>query len=158
VSRLRAWAAFAARLAAGAALAAAGFRKLSAPWQEFAAALEAYRLFPDGALFPIARTLPWIEYLLGLYLLAGLWMRQTAPAALALFGAFVAVLGTSLARGVDLASCGCLGGGWPLPPAAVLAVDSFLVLGLVLAVLDKERLFSADRGFAAPPSPSRKPK
>lgn len=139
------WLAVAGRMAAGGMLAASGFLKLRAPVQEFAAALDAYQLFPASLVFPLARVVPWVEYLLGIYLLAGLWLRWTAPAALALFGGFVAVLGLSLARGAALASCGCFGGGWPLSPAATLSVDSFVILLLVAAVLDREYLWSVDR-------------
>ena len=141
------WAAFGGRLAAGSMLAAAGFLKLRAPAEEFAAALEAYRFFPEALLSPASRVLPWIEYLLGLFLLAGLWLRWAAPAALALFGLFVTVLGVSLARAVDLSGCGCFGAAWPFSPATTLVLDSFVVLLLSATALDRERIFSADRFF-----------
>lgn len=135
----------AGRLAAGAMLTVAGFLKLRAPAQEFAAALEAYRFFPEAFLTPASQVLPWVEYLLGVFLLAGLWLRRTAPAALALFGGFVTVLGVSLARGIDLSGCGCFGSAWPLSPAATLVADSVAVLLLAAVVLDREQAWSLDR-------------
>jgi hypothetical protein len=142
--KARAWIAFAARLLAGWTLTVAGFIKLRAPAEEFAAALAAYRFFPEGLLLPAARVLPWVEYLVGLYLIAGLWLKWTAPLALLLYGGFVTALGAALARGVPLANCGCFGG-WSPPPAVTLALDSFMVLLLAAACGERENLFSLDR-------------
>lgn len=144
------YAALAARLLAGGMLLAAGFLKLRGPAEEFAAALEAYRLLPAALVFPAARVLPWIEYLLGIYLLAGLWLRRTVPAALVLFGLFVAALASAFARGIDLAGCGCFGAAWPISPAATLAADSLCVLLLSAAAFDREGLLSVDRRTATP--------
>ena len=142
---LRPWVAVAGRWIAGGLLVFSGFLKLRSPMEEFAAALEAYHLFPVALVFHLARVLPWVEYLLGVYLIAGLWLRWTAPAALALFGSFVAVLGISLARGAALASCGCFGGAWPLSPSSTLVLDSFVLLLLVLSTLDREYRLSLDK-------------
>lgn len=141
----RPWAAVAGRWIAGALLVFSGFLKLRAPVEEFAAALEAYHLFPAAVVFPLARVLPWVEYLLGIYLITGLWLRWTAPAALTLFGSFVAVLGISLARGAGLASCGCFGGAWPLSPSSTLVLDSFVLLLLTQAAMDREYRLSLDK-------------
>ncbi len=138
------WAAVTARVAGGGMLAAAGFLKLLAPAEEFAAVLETYRLFPAPLLFPAARILPWIEYLTGLYLLFGLWLRWTTPLALVLFGGFVTALGSALARRLPLDSCGCFGG-WSPAPVVTLLVDSMIVLLLASACADRERLWSLDR-------------
>ena len=132
------------RFVAGAALATAGFLKLRAPAADFAAVLETYRLFPQAALWPAARILPWVEYLTGVYLLFGLWLRWTAPLAMVLFGGFVTALGTALFRGLPLSSCGCFGG-WSPPPTVTMVMDSLTVLLLIPSCLDRERLFSLDR-------------
>lgn len=153
MKRLLAGLAVVGRAAAGGMLVFSGFLKLRAPVEEFAAALEAYRLFPDALVFPMAHVLPWVEYLLGIFLITGLWLRWAAPAALALFGAFVTVLGAALARGAGLASCGCFGGAWPLSPAATLSADSFVLLLLVASVADREKTLSVDRFFDLKPGP-----
>jgi hypothetical protein len=140
-----AWIVVFGRVAAGGWLALGGFLKLRAPAEEFAAALEGYRLFPLSLTLPVARVLPWAEYLVGIYVIAGLWLRLSAPAALLLYGGFVASLGSALARRLPLDSCGCFGGAWFLPPPATLIVDSAMVLLLAAVVLDRERLYSLDR-------------
>jgi uncharacterized membrane protein YphA (DoxX/SURF4 family) len=162
VRALRAWAALLGRAAAGTMLTAAGFLKLRAPAEEFAAALEAYRMLPGALLIPAARVLPWVEYLAGVYLLFGLWLRWTAPLALLLYAGFVTFLGSALARGLPLGDCGCFGV-WSPPPLVTLSVDSLVVLLLAALVLEGAGRFSLDGWCAGktrggrsmpPPAPS----
>jgi putative oxidoreductase len=67
-----------------------------------------YRLpLPDSLLRVVAATLPWLECLLGLLLLAGLWLRWAICGVLLLCSAFVLCTGQAWVRGLDF-SCGCL--------------------------------------------------
>jgi uncharacterized membrane protein YphA (DoxX/SURF4 family) len=145
------------RLVAGLMLVAAGFLKLRAPAADFAAVLEGYKIFPAVLLWPAARVLPWVEYLTGIYLLAGLWLRWTAPLALVLYGMFVSALGTALARSLPLASCGCFGG-WSPPPHVTMLLDSLTVLLLIPVCLDRQWFCSLDRATARPGKPGAAPR
>ena len=70
--------------------------------------LLSYRLpFPDPLLRFVAATLPWLEGLCGLMLLAGLWLRGAICGVLALCSIFVLCTGQAWVRGLDI-SCGCL--------------------------------------------------
>ena len=66
-------------------------------------------------------------FALGLALVGGFSSQKAPLAAGAFFLAFVFAIGSTLVRGVELPSCGCVGGGIKLTPAQALGVDSFLI-------------------------------
>jgi uncharacterized membrane protein YphA (DoxX/SURF4 family) len=141
--------AFAARVAAGLSLLVAGYGKLLGAPEEFALSLERYRLLPPSFLLPVARVLPWFEFLTGVYLTAGLGLRWTVPAALLLHAAFIISLGSALARGLSLEGCGCFGA-WSPPAPAMLGWDILLFAGLFLVLRDRGRLLSLDHRSSPP--------
>lgn len=55
----------------------------------------------------LAVTLPWIEVVLGLALVTGVWRREAAAVTGALLVVFVVAVSAALARGIDLENCGC---------------------------------------------------
>ncbi len=118
--------ALAARLLVGGVLAYAGFMKAAGPSAEFAAVLAAYQLFPPSLVSPLAMGVPYLEMWTGLFVLAGLYTRRSATAAAALYSIFLLVLGITLLRGIDLASCGCFGAD-ALSPRSTLIMDAVLV-------------------------------
>jgi len=125
----------AARLIVGGVLCYAGFLKAVAPSAEFAAAIEAYHLFPTYMLDPIAFALPWIEMWIGIFLVAGFLVRPAAAAASALFVLFLGVVGSALARGIDLSSCGCFGTDLFSPRHTLIMDAGLLLISLALVVL-----------------------
>jgi len=62
-----------------------------------------------GAWAPnlLAIVLPWIEVVVGLALLTGVWRREAALVAGALLGVFVVAVASALVRGIDIENCGC---------------------------------------------------
>lgn len=102
------WATLAARLAVGLVFVLAGISKLVAPGT-FSATLLAYDLLPVALLRPVALSLPWVELVVGLYLLAGLFTRVAAWAAIGLLAVFMLAIGQALLRGLSLEDCGCFG-------------------------------------------------
>ncbi len=96
------------RLVLGVLFLAAGVIKLAQPGP-FAATLMAYQVLPIELVRPLALVLPWIEVLTGAYLLAGLFTRAAAGAALGLLAVFMVALGQAMARGLPLENCGCFG-------------------------------------------------
>jgi uncharacterized membrane protein YphA (DoxX/SURF4 family) len=67
---------------------------------------------PDANLPPlvantVAVMLPWVELLAGLLLVAGVWRREAAAVCAVLLAAFVAAVGSTLVRGIDVQNCGC---------------------------------------------------
>lgn len=74
----------------------------------FERSIRAYQMVP-GALVPImANGLPWLEIIVGAYVLAGLYRRWSALIAGALLVIFMIAMGQALVRGLTL-QCGCFG-------------------------------------------------
>jgi uncharacterized membrane protein YphA (DoxX/SURF4 family) len=87
----------------------------------------------------VAVTLPWIELLAGLLLIAGVSRRESALVVALLLVVFLVAAGSVMARGIDVQNCGCVSvakGGAPSawPPAWMKGVGWFLV-GRNLALL-----------------------
>ena len=98
------------RIALGAVFVYAAWLKLRDPWQMFAMSIDSYQLLPMWAVRVVARTLPWLELLLGALLLAGLWLRLSAGAtSLLLLGFFVLMI-RAWAKHMEI-NCGCFGPG-----------------------------------------------
>jgi putative oxidoreductase len=113
------------RLVLGAVFAISGFQKLSTPWQNFAAVIEQYELLKGPAAAMAAQTLPWVEFLSGVFFLLGLLRRVSFPALWAMNTLFVGVLASALLRKLPIDSCGCFGQSLSLPLPAMLALDVF---------------------------------
>jgi uncharacterized membrane protein YphA (DoxX/SURF4 family) len=110
---------------------AAGYLKLREPWLQFAVSINSLKIVPDNMLELFARTLPWIELILGILILTGVWLRWSAAAGSVMLAVFLSVLVRSYALGMQV-DCGCFGSGEPLGPKT-LARDG-LMLALALAV------------------------
>ncbi|MEE8424277.1 MAG: MauE/DoxX family redox-associated membrane protein [Elusimicrobiota bacterium] len=111
----------------GLLLLVSGFHKATAPAEEFAVVLEAYRLLPAGIIPTLSYAVPFIEILLGLSLLLGFSPRRASAAAGGLFLLFIAALASTMLRGIPLENCGCFGGDIHLTPAQAIGLDSLLV-------------------------------
>jgi uncharacterized membrane protein YphA (DoxX/SURF4 family) len=74
----------------------------------FERSIRAYQMVPDALVPIMANGLPWLEIVVGLYVLAGLYRRWSALAAGALLVIFMIAMGQALARGLTL-DCGCFG-------------------------------------------------
>jgi len=100
----------------------------------FAISISHYRLFPADAAMLLATTLPWVELLSGLGLVAGMLVRGSSLLTTALLIAFTAAVGTAMARGLDI-SCGCFTSdpaadlvGWRKVAENVLLILSSLIV------------------------------
>lgn len=98
-----------ARIIAGAVFLYAGFLKAMAPSEEFAYAIEAYKVFPSFIITISAITMPWVEIYLGIFLIIGLFTRISSIMMGLLFIFFELLILSALARGISLENCGCFG-------------------------------------------------
>ncbi len=85
----------------------AGVEKILHP-QEFAVAIYNYQLLPDCVINLLAIFLPWLEVLIAVSLVIGIYTRGATLLSALLFLIFATALTINLVRGLDI-SCGCFG-------------------------------------------------
>ncbi len=94
-----------ARIFIGLLFIVASIEKLAEP-QPFAAAIQNYRILPQGLTMIFATIIPWVELLCGLSILFGLLIRGSSLLLTSLLVIFTAAVFSALVRGLDI-SCGC---------------------------------------------------
>jgi uncharacterized membrane protein YphA (DoxX/SURF4 family) len=131
------------RVAAAAVWLAAGAAKI-ANLTHFHAQVDQYRLLPGVLEAPFAYTLPFVEVLVGLYLLAGLLTRIAAILACALMVLFLIAQAQAWARGLSL-DCGCFGT-LTREPVGLWTIVRDIALGLpsLVIAVRPARLLSLD--------------
>ncbi len=141
----RRWVELALRLALATVFLFAAYSKLRQPWLLFAMAIDAYGLLPQWAVMTLARTLPWCELALGILLLTGWWLRQTALVASALLVVFFAVMLRSYAKGLQI-DCACFGLGEAISAKTLLRDGALVFSSVALTALAfRGRGYSAKR-------------
>ncbi len=88
----------------------AAYTKLRQPWLLFAMSIDSYQLLPQWAVLFVARTLPWMELLLGLLLASGYVLPYAALATSAQLLVFFSIMARAYAKGLGI-DCGCFGAG-----------------------------------------------
>ncbi len=101
------WLTIRVQLALGVIFIAAAVSKIADP-PGFAHEVYNYRLLPGGAVNAMALVLPWLEILVGLALVLGIWRQTAAGIVGLLLVLFVGALSINLARGRPI-DCGCFG-------------------------------------------------
>jgi uncharacterized membrane protein YphA (DoxX/SURF4 family) len=134
------------RAGVGLYFAIAGFEKLISPVENFQLIIQSYEIASDHVSLVVAYTLPWIELLFGVFLIAGLWIRPTLIVLGGLNVLFLFSLGYALLRQIPLEDCGCFGDLLHLSPSTVLFLDSgvLIAMGLLFLSIAKSRRFGLD--------------
>jgi uncharacterized membrane protein YphA (DoxX/SURF4 family) len=122
------------RVVLGAVFVYAAYTKLRQSWLLFALSIDSYQLLPEGAVFAVARTLPWLELGLGMLLIAGMWLRYLSIVAAGILGLFFTVMVVSYFRGAGI-DCGCFGVGEPLSLKTLLRDGVLLTAAIALVAL-----------------------
>ena len=95
----------AARLTLGGVFVYASFDKILHP-AAFAEAVHRYQILPDGLINLTAIVLPWLELVVGSFLILGFWMPGTVLMSNLLLMVFMGALLFNVVRGLDI-NCGC---------------------------------------------------
>ena len=94
-----------ARLVLGVIFIYASYDKILHP-KAFAEIIYNYQILPDGLINITALLLPWLEMLMGVFLIVGFWMSGTVMWCNTLLVVYIGALWFNLARGLDV-NCGC---------------------------------------------------
>ncbi|PKN66473.1 MAG: DoxX family protein [Deltaproteobacteria bacterium HGW-Deltaproteobacteria-15] len=98
-----------ARLILGVIFIYASIDKILHP-ENFAKAVYNYQILPHLFINPIAIVLPWLELILGVFLVLGLFREGSVGLVTLLLLVFLGAMAFNLARGLDI-DCGCFGTG-----------------------------------------------
>ncbi len=106
-----AWLGLGARVLLGGVFVYSGFLKSAAPAQEFAAAIEMYKVMPVSLTIWAAYFMSWTELYLGGFVIFGIFTRLGVIAISGLLVIFELLFFSVLIRGIPIADCGCFGAG-----------------------------------------------
>lgn len=137
-----------ARLVLGVVLLVAGGLKIGNPLGA-ARAVQAYDVLPFEMARYVGYALPWLEVMMGILLILGLFTRISAWVGTLLMFAFVIGISQAWARGLTI-DCGCFGGGGEVTAAEtkygreILRDLGFALCGVWLIVRPRST-YSLDR-------------
>ncbi|HEX3467867.1 MAG TPA: MauE/DoxX family redox-associated membrane protein [Candidatus Elarobacter sp.] len=132
------------RVVLGAVFLVAGILKIG-HGIEFATEIAAFRLVPQPLIAPMALGLPFLEVLLGGYLVIGLFTRTAAWVAAVMLLAFDGAIASAVVRGLTV-SCGCFGPGDKTTTSwGEVARDAIFVLLAVVVALRPPGTLALDR-------------
>jgi uncharacterized membrane protein YphA (DoxX/SURF4 family) len=144
------WAVLVLRIALGAIFLFAGAAKVGHA-DQFAAQIAGFRLLPQPMVAPLAVALPYLEILLGGYLVVGLFTRTAAWFAVALLAVFDLAVASAVVRGMTV-SCGCFGpNDTTVTTWGEVARDAVFVLLAVIVALRPPGALAVDRRIGNAP-------
>lgn len=111
------------RAALGGIFVVSGFQKLWTPAVNFAAVIEKFNIVHGLPVSVLAHTLPWAEFIAGVFLILGLRTRISLFVLWAMNTVFIGILSSALLRKLPIEECGCFGEAVTLSPSQMLAVD-----------------------------------
>jgi len=97
------------RILVGGVLIYAGFLKISSPVEEFAYAIESYKIFSYKISLILAYFIPWFELYLGVFVLGGVYIRFFSLISVFTFLTFEFFLIQAIVRKLPITNCGCFG-------------------------------------------------
>lgn len=108
-------------------------------------AVRAYRLLPEAVVPLVGTALPYLELVLAVVLIAGVFTRWAAIAWLVMMAGFVFGVAWAWAKGYSI-DCGCFGGGGDVAegttdyPGHMLERAGFVALGVFLLIFPRTTL------------------
>ena len=126
-----------ARCFVGVVFIVASIEKIAVP-EQFAVAVEAYKLLPISLVNMFALFIPWLELLCGIFLVGGVFTRGSSLVVSVLLSVFLFGILSAMMRQLHI-DCGCFGPknsspvGWP----KVMEDLGLLLLGIYLYVFSE---------------------
>ncbi len=127
-----------------------GTEKLMVPYQNFMYVVQSYEVLPFPILEEIvARVFPWLEVVVGGFLLLGLWIKFDLFCVMMFASVFTIIVGRALIIDLPIADCGCFGDVIYLPLSATFSIDIMTVTSSVFCLIfvKKTSALSLDNVF-----------
>jgi putative oxidoreductase len=138
------------RLVLGAIFLIAGAAKIGHA-SYFAAQIAGFRLLPGVVIAPMALILPFLEVMLGGYLVLGLFTRASAWIAAVMLALFDLAIASAVVRGMAV-NCGCFGpNDATVTTWAEVARDALFVLLAIVVALRAPGTLALDRRIGNAP-------
>lgn len=139
------------RVVLGSVFLVSGGEKLIGPYQNFLYVVQNYEVFTPAVEEIIARTFPWIELILGVFLILGLWIKWTLRGIIIMLTGFVCIVSQALLRQLPIVECGCFGDLISFPLHVVLIFDSvlFMIAAVLLIKIQYTVNFSLDKYYSS---------
>ncbi|HLJ23977.1 MAG TPA: MauE/DoxX family redox-associated membrane protein [Candidatus Acidoferrales bacterium] len=99
----------------------------------FAMAIDSYKLVPTTLAEWMARSLPWVELILGVTLISGVALRWAGLFASGLMTVFIVAMVHAYVLKLEI-MCGCFGNNEKVGPLTLIRDSSLLVLALAVTV------------------------
>ena len=122
------------RIALGAIFVYSAWSKLKDSWALFAMAVDSYQVLPLWGVQWVARTLPWVELIIGVLLIVGRWMRVAAVGCSLLLLVFFGLMVRAHLKGMEI-NCGCFGPGEAISWRTLLRDGAMVAGSLLLSAL-----------------------
>ena len=114
------------RVALGAVFVVSGFQKLWMPAANFAAVIIKFEIIQGQPAAVLAQTLPWAEFIAGVFLILGLRTQLAVFILWAMNTVFIGILASAVWRKLPIQECGCFGEAISLSLPKMIAVDILL--------------------------------
>ena len=123
-----------------------GTQKLLEPYQNFLYVIQSYQVLSHPWDTVAAIIFPWVELILGIFTILGLWTRWALRGLLLLTTVFMAVVAQAIVRNLPIKECGCFGEALSFPLPTTLFLDSVLWVYVAFLIIRLERTngFSID--------------
>ncbi len=137
---------FSLRVFVGVIFAYAGFMKLLQPASIFEISLSNYPIIPEIIRPAISVVIPWIEWLVGVFVILGYMPRVFLKVALFFLVSFLVLLASGPLMGRDVPeSCGCFGErGLQISSKLAFFLDFLALISCVTLILKKKFPFSLE--------------
>ena len=139
------------RIFTGGTFVFSGLVKLLEPYENFRGILAQYELIPHFLNPILAHSIPWLEFLTGVFLILGFSTGLAASLAGGLAAGFALLLAVSMLMKAGLpAHCGCFGQALALSLKQMLVLDLVNALSGLYLVLKPCKALALDRFFPDP--------
>ena len=126
-----------------------GTEKLINPYQNFLVVVQSYEVLSKPLEEFVARVFPWLEFILGVFLLLGFWLKIVLRFLLVLNTGFIMIIGQAMIRHLPIHECGCFGNliSFPLWVTFILDCVFWIFIGTLLKRIPQASKLSLDNYY-----------